>query len=345
MSDVDFRTGQRRDFLLGAGWGRALPDALTADASFRRYFRLTDANRRAMLMDAPPPREDIRPWIRVARLLHRLDYSAPHILASDPEAGFLLIEDLGDATFTRRLAAGADEMGLYRLATDLLIDLHRRYEPDPAFPIPPYDDDLLLTEARLFTDWFLPAATGRDTDDDLTRTYLDLWRQVLPLARTVPDSLILRDYHVDNLMDLDGRSGLAGCGLLDFQDAVYGPQTYDLVSLLEDARRDVSAPVVAALRARYLSAFPTLDPDHFAGSMAILGAQRHAKVLGIFIRLMRRDGKPVYLKHLPRLWRLLTHDLAHPLLAPMQAWFDRHVPPDLRGIPACLTPQPTAGKA
>ncbi len=345
MSDLDFRSTQRRDFLLGAGWGRARLAALTADASFRRYFRLTEAHRRAMLMDAPPPREDIRPWMRIARLLHRLDYSAPHILASDAEAGFLLLEDLGDATFTRRLAAGADEMSLYRLATDLLIDLHRRYEPDPAFPIPPYDDDLLLTEARLFTDWFLPAATGCDTDDDLTRTYLDLWRGVLAKARTVPDCLVLRDYHVDNLMDLDDRPGLTACGLLDFQDAVYGPQTYDLVSLLEDARRDVSAPVVAALRARYLAAFPAIDPDHFAGSMAILGAQRHAKVLGIFVRLMRRDGKPVYLNHLPRLWRLLAHDLTHPLLAPLRAWFDRHVPPELRGIPTRLTPQSQAGKA
>ena len=148
-------------------------------------------------------------------------------------------------------------------------------------------------------------------------------------------SLVLRDYHIDNLMLLDGRDGVAACGLLDFQDAVIGPVTYDLVSLLEDARRDVPEDLAAAMRERYLAGFPDLDRAAFDASYAVLGAQRNCKIVGIFTRLCLRDGKPLYLEHIPRVWRLIEQDLRHPALAPVASWLDRHIPPAMRRIPPC----------
>jgi len=320
-------------FLAAAGWGAAKLTPLAGDASFRRYSRLAQDGASAMLMDAPPPKEDVRPFVAIDETLRGLGFSAPAILASDLEAGLLLLEDFGDDTYTRLLAKGADETALYTLAIDVLIGLHRHFTPASAAALPPYDDQRLLTEASLLVDWYLPAVTGAPTPAPVRASYLDLWRGLLPLARAVPSSLVLRDYHVDNLMRLAGKSGLAECGLLDFQDAVLGPVTYDLVSLLEDARRAIAPALVAAMYQRYLAAFPALDRDAVAASYSVLGAQRHCKVIGIFTRLDRRDGKPRYLAHIPHLWRLIDGDLRHPALAPLQNWLDRHIPRTLRITP------------
>jgi aminoglycoside/choline kinase family phosphotransferase len=321
-------------FLTGAGWGGAERRPLAADASFRRYHRLQMGDQRAVLMDAPPPMEDIRPFVTIARHLAELGYSAPRLLSEDPEAGLLLLEDLGDDTFTRLLAGGESETDLYELATDLLIDLHRR-PADQAIPnaVPPYDDERLLDEATLLTDWYVPQMAGTPLAAATAQEYRDLWRLTLRKIRSVPETLVLRDYHVDNLMRIDGREGIAACGLLDFQDAVRGPVTYDLVSLIEDARRDIAPSIATSMRDRYLAAFPTLDREGFDRSMAILGAQRHAKVIGIFTRLCVRDGKSDYLRHIPRVWRLLESACLHPVLSPIRAWLDHHVPPTQRGIP------------
>jgi aminoglycoside/choline kinase family phosphotransferase len=199
--------------------------------------------------------------------------------------------------------------------------------------LPPYDDQRLLTEAALLVDWYLPVITGHATPAAMRERYLDLWRALFPLARAVPTSLVLRDYHVDNLMRLAGRDGAAACGLLDFQDAVRGPVTYDLVSLLEDSRRDIAPALAASMYERYLAAFPKLDRSALAASSAVLGAQRHCKVIGIFTRLDRRDGKPRYLAHIPRLWRLIEGNLRNPALAPVKEWLDRHIPAELRVTP------------
>lgn len=320
-------------FLSEHGWADAARQPLAGDASFRRYVRLRGKGGRAMLMDAPPPQEDVRPFLRVARLLHRLGLSAPGILAADEAAGLLLLEDMGDETYTRVLAAGGDEAALYALATDVLIDLHRRFEMPMAAGVPPYDDDRLLTEAALLVDWYLPAVRGARAAARLRAEYLALWRETFAAARTVADTLVLRDYHVDNLMLVGGRAGVAACGLLDFQDAVTGPASYDLVSLLEDARRDVPADLASRMIARYLDAFPALDRDAFRASYAVMGAQRSAKIVGIFTRLDRRDGKPVYLKHIPRVWQWLEGDLRHPALAGLRAWFDRELPVGTRVAP------------
>ena len=326
------RAADIADFLARAGWGDSERRPLPGDASFRRYERLVRGPRTAMLMDAPPPKEDVRPFLAVARWLHGRGFSAPAVLAADETRGLLVIEDLGDATYTRELARGADEAVLYAQAIDALVTLHRRADA-PAAPVPPYDDARLLAEAALLLDWFLPAMTGGPVAPAARAAYEDAWRRAFAVARRVPDTLVLRDYHVDNLMVVAGRAGTAACGLLDFQDAVIGPVSYDLVSLLEDARRDVPPGIVAATRARYLAAFPALDPAALDASYAVLGAQRNAKIVGIFTRLDRRDGKPRYLTHIPRVWRLLEGDLRHPALAELRAWFDAHVPQALRRAP------------
>lgn len=328
------RTAQIEDFLASAGWPGADHVTLAADASFRRYERVTRPGERAVLMDAPPDREDVRPFLKIAHQLAALGFSAPRILAEDVGAGFLLLEDLGDATFSRLMDAGEDAAPLYALATDVLIDLHRTPRADAVPPgTPVYDDALLLTEAGLLTEWYLPAVTGKGTPDAVTAAYLDIWVDLLPLARQIPDTLVLRDFHVDNLMRVAGRDGTAACGLLDFQDALEGPVSYDFVSLVEDARRDVADDLRAAMRARYLAAYPALDPAAFDLSCVILGAQRHCKVLGIFTRLRDRDGKDDYLHHVPRLWRLLDRAVTHPSLAPLKTWLDQYIPAEMRIAP------------
>lgn len=333
---MDDRQRLIEKFLAIAGWDGARRDALAGDASFRRYERITSGDRRALLMDAPPPHEDVRPFLLIAHHLKSLGFSAPAIFAEDAAAGLLLLEDFGDDTFTSLLANGADEANLYRLAVDVLIDLHSRPAAE-AIPsgLPAYDDTRLLDEAALFTEWYLPEVPDGPPADNTDADFVACWRGLLPDARCVPETLVLRDFHVDNLMRVDGRSGVEACGLLDFQDAVAGPVSYDLVSLLEDARRDVPAALYDDMRAHYLAAFPELDPDALALSMAVLGAQRHCKVIGIFTRLCVRDGKPGYLEHIPRVWRLLESALAHPALAPLGEWLDLNVPVSCRVVPPC----------
>ncbi|HIJ92716.1 MAG TPA: phosphotransferase [Rhodospirillales bacterium] len=330
-------------FLAGNGWDGAKRSPLPGDASFRRYLRLTLGGRNAMLMDAPPPQENVDAFVAVARHLKSLGFSAPDIFAKDKANGFLIIEDLGDETFARLLASSNDtiEAELYQLGVDVLIELHRIETPGVMPPgLEDYDDDKLLDEALLLVDWTWPAVFEDDAaPDDVRDAYRNAWLAVLKGLHGQPPTLVLRDYHVDNLMILDGRQGIARCGLLDFQDAVRGPRAYDLMSLLEDARREVGDDLKDAMLDRYLDAFPDLGRPGFEAAFAILAAQRHAKVIGIFTRLSRRDAKPAYLVHLPRVWRLLENALTHPVLAPVAAWFDTHFTPDKRGIPS--HPEPT----
>jgi len=328
-------------FLDRAGWGAAARGPLAGDASFRRYDRLMAGEDRAVLMDAPPPQEDVRPFAMIARHLDRLGLSAPQILAEDTAAGLLLLEDLGDDTYTRVLAApdGPGEEALYALAVDVLIDLHKRDRTD-ALPegLPAYDEAKLLDEALLLTDWYMPAILGRETPAEIRDGYEESWRRVLAPAMAAPPHLVLRDYHVDNLIWLPDRDGVARCGLLDFQDAVAGHAAYDLMSLIEDARRDIAPDLHGRMLARYRNAFPALMQDNgawaaFERDFAVLAAQRHAKVIGIFTRLWRRDAKPDYLVHIPRVWRLLERALAHPALAPVAEWFAANLAPEHRRKP------------
>ncbi len=323
-------------FLAAEGWAEAERAVLSADASFRSYDRLRRNSEHRVLMDAPPPQEDVHPFLQIAEILRRFGLSAPQIFAVDADNGFVLLEDLGDATFTRRLADGAGETALYELAVDALVGLHRAWQTEPDRSVPPYDDARLLDEAALLVDWYLPELRGRATPSSERQTYLELWRQSFAAARAVPETLVLRDYHVDNLIELPGREGVRRCGLLDFQDAVRGPVTYDLVSLLEDARRDVPEHLQQAMTSRYLNAvneFLDIDEAAFGASAAILAAQRSAKIIGIFTRLWRRDGKDQYLRHIPRVWRWLEGDLTHSALADIKRWFDLAIPPAERVMP------------
>ncbi|WP_226886726.1 aminoglycoside phosphotransferase family protein [Nisaea nitritireducens] len=335
MNAVDAREAKRRAFWQRAGWEGAVEGPLAADASFRRYFRLKHADgRAAVVMDAPPEKEDVRPFVSVGEILSGFGYSVPRLLAADDADGFLLLEDLGDTTYTRALAAGQDEHALYSLATDLLTDLARRGLDGVAGNVPAYSDEKLLQEVMLFVDWYLRPGVGLEVDDSAREAFADAWRACLPAARSAPEVLVLRDYHVDNMMLLPDRPGIAACGLLDFQDAVVGPASYDLVSLLQDCRRDISGPVVKSAMERYFAAMPEIvNQQAFLSSYRVLGAQRHFKVLGIFGRQTVLYGNHGYLVHMPRLWRLTLENLSDEALAPVREWIEKHVPESHRVTP------------
>lgn len=320
-------------FLSKAGWRDAKRWRLAGDASFRKYDRIEKDGRRVVLMDAPPPQEDVRPFVNIARHLHARGFSVPEVLAEDPDAGLLLLEDLGDDTYTRLLGAGGDEPALYGAAIDALIALHRQPETDVVPPgVIPYGKDRLLEEAGRIHSWYLRLVGAPALPPAAVREFEDIWQALLPVAWKVPTSLILFDYHIDNLMKVAGREGMQACGILDFQDAITGPVTYDLMSLLEDARRDVPAHIQALMKQRYLAAFPAVDRAAYEQSWAVMAAQRHLRVIGTFARLKLRDSKPDYLRHMPRLWRYMDRCLAAPLLHPLRDWIDLHVPPPLRVV-------------
>ncbi len=313
-------------FLDEAGWGAAVRRPLAGDASFRRYFRLMGESDTAVLMDAPPPFEDVRPFVAIAGWLGAQDYSAPRVRAADSAAGFLLLEDLGDGLYGRLLASGQDASALYGAAVDLLADLHRRAPPGG---LDMQDVPRLLDELALIPDWYLPALTGRPCPAAVRAEYQAAWQAALAELPPFSPVLVLRDYFADNLLWLPGRSGLARVGLLDFQDAILGHPAYDLVSLLHDARRDLPPALCADLLQRYIAA-SGVEAEAFRTACALLGAQRNARIAGLWPRLWRRDNKPQYLAFLPRTFALLERDLAHPRLARVRAWFDREIPPALR---------------
>ena len=310
-------------FLASIGWGGAEISPLAGDASFRRYFRVTDGTRKAVLMDAPPPHEDPRPFLKVARYLSENRMAAPQIFGQDLDHGLVLLEDFGDARVRDWLDEHPeDERAIYARAVALLADLHKR----PPADVPPYDRAAYNREVDLLTEWYCPAM-GLEVD---LPGYRAAWDAVLPLVEQddAPRVTVLRDYHAENIMLIEGRPDSHNLGLLDFQDALVGHPAYDLVSLLQDARRDVSPELEAGMLEHYKAlAQPGAG---FDAAYAVLGAQRNAKIIGIFTRLWQRDGKPRYLSFLPRMWGLLERDLAHPALAPVAEWFARSIAMEVR---------------
>jgi aminoglycoside/choline kinase family phosphotransferase len=308
------------DFLAKHGWEGAEIRPLAGDASFRRYFRIHKGDETAVVMEAPPQHEDIGPFLRVAGHLIDRGFAPPRPLGIDREQGLLLLEDFGDARVGPYLQhSPSREAEIYESAVAILARLAAA--PAPA-DIPPYDDAAMSREVLLFPEWYAPALDVEVDQDSYLPAWREAWSDVLRVATADP-VMVLRDYHADNLMVLPGRSEL---GLLDFQDALAGHPAYDLVSLLQDARRDVPQPLEEAMLARYCSLANVADPDLFRAHYEVLGAQRNTKILGIFTRLWKRDGKPLYLALQPRVWGYLERNLAHPALAPVRGWFDANVP-------------------
>ena len=323
------------DFVAAAGWADATIEPLAGDASNRRYLRLVQTGRggrTAVLMDAPPERgEDVRPFLAVTKWLRARGLAAPEPLAAEIDAGLLLLEDMGDDLFVRHIARHpTSEAALYAAAVDLLAGLASAPPPPrigsgrAAVELLPYDRTVLGREAALFTEWWLPAVAAASRG--MAADYAGLVAEATAPVAAAREVLVLRDYHAENLLWLPGRAGDARVGLLDYQDALAGHAAYDLVSLLEDARRDTSAELREAMIRRYLAARPELDAAAFRAAYAILGAQRNLKIIGIFARLARRDGTPRYLGLIPRVWQHLQRDLAHPALGRLAAWVGRHAP-------------------
>jgi aminoglycoside/choline kinase family phosphotransferase len=315
------------DFLAASGWSGAEILPLAGDASFRRYFRVVHGDRSAVLMDAPPPHEDPRPFIAVAEWLIGRGLSAPEIIARDLERGLLLLGDFGSTRLRETLDNDPErERELYALATDVLVELHQH---PPMEELKPHGVEQWLEELKLFTEWYCPAV-GAEVDVD---GYNEAWREVLdPVANDgLGPVTVLRDYHAENIMLVEGREGVAHFGLLDFQDALAGHPAYDLASVLEDARRDVSPAIEREMIERYIR--KTGHSDAFESSYWALAAQRNARILGVFTRLWKRDGKPGYRKFQPRMWGLLERDLAHPKLRPVRHWFDSNISAEHRREP------------
>jgi aminoglycoside/choline kinase family phosphotransferase len=312
------------DFLVAHGWEGFEIVPLAGDASFRRYFRIHRGENRAVLMDAPPAHEDSRPFIAAAEWLAEAGLSAPAILARDLEQGLLLLDDFGDARLRETLDEAPErEADLYETAVDLLVHLHGR----PPMPgLRPHGLEQWIEELKLFPDWYCETL-GLEVD---RAGYDSAWRRVL--GPVDGDGLgpvtVLRDYHAENIMLIEGRSGVRHLGLLDFQDAVAGHPAYDLASVLEDARRDVSPEIERAAIDHYVAA--TGQGAGFERAYWALAAQRNTRILGVFTRLWKRDNKPGYRRYQPRMWGLLERDLAHEVLAPVRAWFDANVPTEKR---------------
>lgn len=305
MSD---RASLKTGFLGCTGWGDAESVLVAGDASNRAYERLTLQQKTCILMDAPPHKgEDVRPFIFVTQALRDAGLSAPEIYASDPDHGFLLIEDLGDDLFARLIADNADlEAPLYEAAVDVLLHLHRTLPPK----LPRYDARLMTEVASLAFDWYQRGATG-SVNADGRKAFQDAFQSTLAPLESGAPVLIQRDYHAENLIWLPGRQGLRRVGLLDYQDAMLGHPAYDLVSVLQDARRDVSPDLQRSMVDRYISRSDT-DPKAFDAAYAVLGLQRNLRILGVFARLSMAYGKPHYVDLVPRVWGHIETGLDHP---------------------------------
>jgi len=347
------RLGQIRDFLWSTG---PPPDSiayLQGDASPRAYARVGIGGGSYVLMDAPrmpdgPPvrdgkpysriahlAEDVGPFIAVGRGLEGRGLSVPHIHRAAPERGLLLLEDLGDLTFGRALAAGVPQATIWLAAVDVLAYL-RQGGPlaCDGYRLPRFDRAALEIEIELILDWYWPEVKGCRAPADVRAELMALWAPHLDRLMGEPEGLFLRDFHSPNLFWLPDREGVRRIGVIDFQDALAEGWALDLVSLLQDARIDVPAPLETAGKDRYAAAVaanePGFDRARFEAVYAAFGAQRNTRLVGLWVRLLRRDGKPGYLRHMARTWDYLARNLTHPELAELRAWYDHHFPEDVR---------------
>jgi len=313
----------KQDFLEKSGWSDAAITPMGSDASKRSYDRLERGKARAVLMNAPyEAGEDVRSFLNVTTLLRSAGHSAPEILARDEKNGFILLEDLGDGLYADHINAKPEsETELYGNAIDLLAGI----DTISVAGLKPYDETAYMREAMLFLDWYMPIATG----EPLRRDKRAMFNEALAVAlRSIPEDdavITLRDFHAENLIWLPERIGTQRVGLLDYQDALCGHPAYDLVSFLEDARRDTSTTLQKQMYQRYLEKSGKQDAE-FRQAYDVLGAQRNLKIVGIFTRLCCRDNKKTYPDLIPRVWGHLIRDLTHPCLSDLANWIAEYAP-------------------
>ena len=318
-------------FLNDNGWGKAEHIPLASDASARTYERLYLNGKSVILMNSPLS-ENPDKFVFIDNLLRQAGICAPDIISADLNNGFLLLEDFGDDTITRLLRKGASEYDLYKKGIDTLIQLQKNITL-PIEGVPTYSSENLMNGLMLFPNWFGKYVVPGGLSDKAVHEFKDIWDPLTKQLDRLPKSLILLDYHVDNLMlTPDGK-----CGVLDFQDARIGPVIYDLMSLLEDERRDVSPDVREKLLEHYFNQRPEIDTDLVRLSLPVIAMQRHTRVIGIFTRLFLRDKKEKYLSMIPLVWELTERHLNNPIFEPYKDWLDRYIPQNIRHL--TLTPE------
>lgn len=351
-----------RDFLKTTAWGHddVRLSYLQGDASPRRYASLAMRDgTTAILMDSPRQSdgpavrdgkpysriahlaEDVRPFVAIADALRAEGFATPQIYAQDLDQGLLIIEDLGPRVFGSEVARGADLEPLWRTAVDALVALAAITPPaqlplpnGDVYALPHFDRAAIHIETDLLLDWYWPALWGTPAPEAERHAFAEIWDGLITRLLATPTGWLLRDFHSPNLIALPERSAPCDVGIIDFQDALIGSQAYDLVSLLQDARLTVPADIEARLYRHYIEARrahdSTFDDAAFQFAYAMLGAERNTKILGIFARLAKRDGKRQYLQHLPRIWGYLERDLQHAELASLAAWYERALPKRVR---------------
>jgi N-acetylmuramate 1-kinase len=318
------------EFLANHGYSEAKAVPLAPDASFRRYLRLIGGPRPAVLMDSPPP-EDFRPFVRIAGHLAAIGLSAPEIYAADEAEGLLLEEDLGDDLVSSLMGTSCSPTALFECAIDALLAMQRAVPPSD---LPAWDArTMAATALATLLDWWWPAMFGTDAPGPVRQEFAAALEAMLAAVAAGPVCFVHRDYFADNLLWLPQRSGIRRIGVLDFQNAAIGHPAYDLASLLQDERRDISATLAEHAIAYYLSARLDLDPSTFRAAYAACAALRHLRIAGQWVRLARRDGRRSYLAHGPRTWHLLQRAVREPVAAPLAAVLDRWVPADRRRNP------------
>jgi len=305
-------------------------EPLPSDASLRSYERISFSDKSVILMDSSKEIDSMLPFIKARDFLARKGLSVPTIIGQDLQNGFLLLEDFGDNTYTKILSNNNSldiERQLYQKAADVLIKIHKE-EVDESFPR--YDEYALMKEVLLLVDWYFLILNGTPLPEKLKNEYISIWKDILSRLSYNFDCFVLRDYHIDNMMIVNNREGVSSVGLLDFQDAVLGSYAYDLVSLLEDARRDIQSTIVSDTLHYYLDNLPELDKKKFLTDYAILGVQRSCKIVGIFSRKTIRDKNNKYLIHLPRVWKYIREGLNNPIMEPLKKWFLKMDIPPIR---------------
>ena len=307
---------------------------IKSDASFRKYFRvyLKNQKKNLLFVNSPKKTENNLGYLKTTEIFRKMDLSVPKVFNFDLSKGLFLIEDFGSNTYTNSLKKGESVVKLYGLATDILLYINKNSKNFQK-ELPKYSNKKLINEALLFLQWYWPAIYKKPAKKIIIKQFVSIWKNLLNKNLKTKKVLVHRDFHIDNLFFLKDRKKLKACGLIDFQDAVIGPETYDLVSLLEDARRNVNQKIINKMYSKFEKRIPKKKKENFFKEYNTLAINRHLKVLGIFTRLSIRDKKKNYLKHIPRLWRLTEKNLSYNLLPELNDWINEFFPKKFRITP------------